>query len=57
MRERENLFTDYLDELRRKEKEEKHQKKEQVRQPKPFYCSDRTSGISHEFSFSFTNVS
>lgn len=31
MRERENLFTDFLDELRRKEKEEKHQKKEQVR--------------------------
>lgn len=31
MRERENLFSDYIDELRRKEKEEKHQRKEQVR--------------------------
>lgn len=30
MRERENLFNDYMDELRRKEKDEKHQKKEQV---------------------------
>lgn len=31
MRERENLFADYLDELRRKEKDEKHQRKEQIR--------------------------
>lgn len=31
MRERENLFSDYIDELRRKEKDEKHQRKEQVR--------------------------
>lgn len=31
MRERENLFSDFLEELRRKEKDEKHQKKEQVR--------------------------
>lgn len=31
MRERENLFNDYLSELRRREKDEKHQKKEQVR--------------------------
>lgn len=30
MRERENLFSDFLDELRRKEKDEKHQRKEQV---------------------------
>jgi hypothetical protein len=30
MRERENLFNDYQDELRRKEKDDKHQKKEQV---------------------------
>lgn len=30
MRERENLFSDYQDELRRKEKDEKYQKKEQV---------------------------
>lgn len=33
MRERENLFSDYIDELRRKEKDEKHQKKEQVSRP------------------------
>lgn len=33
MRERENLFNDFLDELRRKEKDEKHQRKEQVRKP------------------------
>lgn len=33
MRERENLFSDYIDELRRKEKDEKHQRKEQVREP------------------------
>lgn len=31
MRERENLFNDFLSELRRREKDEKHQKKEQVR--------------------------
>lgn len=31
MRERENLFTDFLSELRRKEKDEKHKKNEQVR--------------------------
>lgn len=31
MRERENLFNDFLDELRKKEKDEKHQRKEQVR--------------------------
>lgn len=30
MRERENLFNDFMDELRRKEKDDKHQKKEQV---------------------------
>ncbi|KAG5681050.1 hypothetical protein PVAND_010516 [Polypedilum vanderplanki] len=31
MRERENLFNDFLSDLRRKEKDEKHQKKEQIR--------------------------
>lgn len=31
MREREILFNDFLSELRRKEKDEKHHKKEQVR--------------------------
>lgn len=31
IRERENLFNDFLEELRRKEKDEKHQKKDQVR--------------------------
>lgn len=30
MRERENLFNDFLSELRRREKDEKHLKKEQV---------------------------
>lgn len=38
MRERENLFNDYQDELRRKEKDEKHQKKEQVRDLKEHAC-------------------
>lgn len=30
MRERENLFNDFLGDLRKREKDEKHQKKEQV---------------------------
>lgn len=48
MRERELLFNDYLTDLRHKEKNEKHQKKEQVR--KNFHASfnlHMESKISH----------
>lgn len=38
MRERENLFNDYLEELRRKEKDEKHLKKEQVQKSISLLC-------------------
>lgn len=45
-RERENLFNDYLEELRRKEKDEKHLKKEQVRESNHFPLAYRTDEIS-----------
>lgn len=55
MRERENLFTDFLSELRRREKDEKHLKKEQVsymtsnlrENDKKAFLTLCTNGISH----------
>jgi hypothetical protein len=49
MRERENLFNDYLSDLRRREKDEKHQKKEQVR--RNFQVDDFAINCTHLMIF------
>lgn len=48
MREREVLFNDFLSDLRRKEKDEKHQKKEQVRKCETlnYFCT-RDKNFTH----------
>lgn len=55
MRERELLFNDYLADLRHKEKNEKHQKKEQVRKNfhSTFYLH-LESKISHNLAYVIT---